>query len=89
MMLVHKSKFIESWGHKEQLTSYCLCFTERPEVVSVTPDSLYKLQTTRSWDYLGLSPQTPNNILDKTNMGDGIIIGVLDTGDIKAIYIPL
>ncbi|KAL8552911.1 hypothetical protein ACS0TY_001550 [Phlomoides rotata] len=54
--------------------------SEHPDVVAVIPNSLYKLQTTRSWDYLGLSPQTPNNILSKTNMGDGVIIGVLDTG---------
>ncbi|XP_059662118.1 subtilisin-like protease SBT3.5 [Cornus florida] len=54
--------------------------SEFPGVVRVIPNSLYKLQTTRSWDYLGLSSQTPNNILQKSNMGDGVIIGVLDTG---------
>ncbi|XP_059662114.1 subtilisin-like protease SBT3.5 isoform X1 [Cornus florida] len=53
---------------------------EFPGVVRVIPNSLYKLQTTRSWDYLGLSSHTPNNILHKSNMGDGVIIGVLDTG---------
>lgn len=58
-----------------------VCIAERAEVVTVTPNSFYKLQTTRSWDFLGLSPQTPHNLLDKTNMGDGIIIGVLDTGN--------
>ncbi|XP_051114622.1 subtilisin-like protease SBT3.5 [Andrographis paniculata] len=54
--------------------------SEHPDVIGVMPNSLYKLQTTRSWDYLGLSSQSPDNILDKSNMGDGIIIGVLDTG---------
>ncbi|XP_011081356.1 subtilisin-like protease SBT3.5 isoform X2 [Sesamum indicum] len=54
--------------------------SEHPDVVGVMPNSFYKLQTTRSWDYLGLSPQTPNNLLNKSNMGDGVIIGVLDTG---------
>lgn len=52
------------------------------EVVAVMRNDLYKIQTTRSWDYLGLSlsPQTPDNLLNQTDMGDGIIIGVLDTG---------
>ncbi|PIN02103.1 Tripeptidyl-peptidase II [Handroanthus impetiginosus] len=54
--------------------------SEHPDVVGVIPNSFYKLQTTRSWDYLGLSPQTPNNLLHKSNMGDGAIIGVLDSG---------
>ncbi|KAH6830678.1 Subtilase family protein [Perilla frutescens var. hirtella] len=54
--------------------------SDHPDVVALMPNSIYKLQTTRSWDYLDLSPQTPNNLLHKTNMGDGIIIGVLDTG---------
>lgn len=54
--------------------------TEHPDVVAVIPNSFYKLQTTRSWDYLGLSPETPNNLLSTSNMGDGVIIGALDTG---------
>ncbi|KAG7956099.1 hypothetical protein I3843_11G107800, partial [Carya illinoinensis] len=51
-----------------------------PGVVRVIPNSLHKLQTTRSWDFLGLSPQSPNNILHNSKMGDGVIIGVFDTG---------
>ncbi|GFP84217.1 subtilisin-like protease sbt3.3 [Phtheirospermum japonicum] len=54
--------------------------SEHPDVVEVMPNSFYKPQTTRSWDYLGVSPETPNNLLNKSNMGDGVIIGVLDTG---------
>uniref|UniRef100_A0A5B7BM04 Putative subtilisin-like protease SBT3.5 n=1 Tax=Davidia involucrata TaxID=16924 RepID=A0A5B7BM04_DAVIN len=53
---------------------------EFPGVVQVIPNSLHKLQTTRSWDYLGLSSHTPNNLLHKSNLGDGVIIGVFDTG---------
>ncbi|KAG2680633.1 hypothetical protein I3760_11G107300 [Carya illinoinensis] len=53
---------------------------ELPGVVRVIPNSLHKLQTTRSWDFLGLSPQSPNNILHNSKMGDGVIIGVFDTG---------
>ncbi|RVW14926.1 Subtilisin-like protease SBT3.6 [Vitis vinifera] len=51
-----------------------------PGVVHVIPNRLHKLQTTRSWDYLGLSSQSPSNLLHETNMGGGIIIGLLDTG---------
>ncbi|KAL3342370.1 hypothetical protein AABB24_026406 [Solanum stoloniferum] len=54
---------------------------ELPDVVHVIPNHLYKLHTTRSWDYLGLSTSfPPTNLLHEANMGDGIIIGVLDTG---------
>ncbi|PQQ06175.1 subtilisin-like protease SBT3.4 [Prunus yedoensis var. nudiflora] len=54
--------------------------SELPGVVRVIPNSLHKLQTTRSWDFLGLSSQSPSNILHKSGMGDGVIIGVLDSG---------
>lgn len=54
---------------------------ELPDVVHVVPNHLYKLHTTRSWDYLGLSESSPTtNLLHEAKMGDGIIIGVLDTG---------
>nr|XP_011470880.1 PREDICTED: subtilisin-like protease SBT3.3 [Fragaria vesca subsp. vesca] len=56
-------------------------FAELPDVVRVIPNTLHKLQTSRSWDFLGLSPLSPSsNILHSSNMGDGVIIGVLDTG---------
>ncbi|KAG5579439.1 hypothetical protein H5410_050066, partial [Solanum commersonii] len=32
--------------------------------------------TSRSWDFLGLSRNSPNNLLNKTNQGDGVIIGI-------------
>lgn len=56
------------------------CTLELPGVVRVIPNRLHKLQTTRSWDFLGLSSHSPNNILHSSNMGDGAIIGVFDTG---------
>ncbi|KAL0304482.1 UNVERIFIED_CONTAM: Subtilisin-like protease SBT3.5 [Sesamum radiatum] len=49
-------------------------------VVQVLPNRLYKMHTTRSWDYLGLSPYSTTNLLHDTNQGDGAIIGVFDTG---------
>ncbi|KAJ6980363.1 subtilisin-like protease SBT3.6 [Populus alba] len=54
--------------------------SELPGVIRVIPNSLHRLQTTRSWDFLGLSSHSPVNTLHKSNMGDGVIIGVLDTG---------
>ncbi|XP_048422652.1 subtilisin-like protease SBT3.3 isoform X3 [Pyrus x bretschneideri] len=54
--------------------------SELPGVVRIIPNSLHKLETTRSWNFLGLSPHSPSNILPKSKMGDGVIIGVLDTG---------
>ncbi|XP_059628931.1 subtilisin-like protease SBT3.5 isoform X2 [Cornus florida] len=54
--------------------------SELPGVVQVIPNRLYKLQTTRSWDYLGLSSHSPANLLHETKMGDGVIIGLFDTG---------
>ena len=56
---------------------------ELPGVVQVIPSRLHKLKTTRSWDYLGLSSShSSTNLLHETNMGDGIIIGLLDTGSL-------
>ncbi|XP_049371128.1 subtilisin-like protease SBT3.10 [Solanum verrucosum] len=53
---------------------------ELPGVIGVIQNQIYKTHTTRSWDFLGLSKSDPNNLLNKTNQGDGIIIGVVDTG---------
>ncbi|KAF3775744.1 Subtilisin-like protease [Nymphaea thermarum] len=53
---------------------------ELPEVVHVTPSQTHKLHTTRSWDYLGLHPGTPDSLLSTVNYGDGVIIGVIDSG---------
>ncbi|XP_059664590.1 subtilisin-like protease SBT3.8 [Cornus florida] len=53
---------------------------ELPGVVRVIPNGFHTLQTTRSWDYLGLSLCNPTNLLYDSNMGDGVIIGILDTG---------
>ncbi|CAK7357473.1 unnamed protein product [Dovyalis caffra] len=52
---------------------------ELPGVVRVIPNSLHKLQTTRSWDFLGLSSHSPVNALHNSSLGDGVIIGIFDT----------
>jgi hypothetical protein len=45
-------------------------------IVSVFPSQTYELQTTRSWDFLGLPP-TPREELP---LEGEVIVGVLDTG---------
>ncbi|CAH8304875.1 unnamed protein product, partial [Eruca vesicaria subsp. sativa] len=50
-----------------------------PEVIHVTPDSFYKLATTRTWDYLDVSTTDSKNILNDANVGEQIIIGIVDT----------
>ncbi|XP_011629200.1 subtilisin-like protease SBT3.9 isoform X2 [Amborella trichopoda] len=49
-------------------------------VVRVLPNRMYKLHTTRSWDFLGLNPKLPSTLLRKANSGDGVIVGVIDSG---------
>uniref|UniRef100_A0A804IAU8 Uncharacterized protein n=1 Tax=Musa acuminata subsp. malaccensis TaxID=214687 RepID=A0A804IAU8_MUSAM len=53
-----------------------------PEVISVNRSRSVPLHTTRSWDYLGLGYEKPQStgLLRRGNFGDGIIIGVVDSG---------
>ncbi|CAN6243872.1 unnamed protein product [Urochloa humidicola] len=54
-----------------------------PGVVSVKPNTHYKIHTTRSWDFLGLGydqPSSSSDLLKKAKYGEDIIVGVLDTG---------
>ncbi|CAA3020468.1 subtilisin-like protease [Olea europaea subsp. europaea] len=68
-------------GFAAKLTeSQAQSIAELPGVVHVLPHSFYKVQTTRSWDYLGLSPYSQTNLLYDAKMGDDVIIGVLDSG---------
>ncbi|KAG4150344.1 hypothetical protein ERO13_D04G000060v2 [Gossypium hirsutum] len=57
-----------------------LKLSKLPGVIHVTRNRFYKVQTTRSWDYLGLSSTSLSNLLNKSKMGNGVIIGLLDTG---------
>ncbi|PON71967.1 Subtilase [Parasponia andersonii] len=54
--------------------------SELPGVVLVIPNQLYKVQTTRSWDYLQLYSRDQTHFEQKSKSGDGAIIGLLDTG---------
>ncbi|KAG6516975.1 hypothetical protein ZIOFF_020351 [Zingiber officinale] len=53
---------------------------ESSDVISVQLSRNYELQTTRSWDFLGLQYDHPTQLLEKSNYGDDIIIGIVDTG---------
>ncbi|TKY75266.1 CO(2)-response secreted protease [Spatholobus suberectus] len=56
----------------------------KPGVVSVFPDSVLKLHTTRSWDFLKYQTHVkidtkPNTVSNSSSSSD-IVIGILDTG---------
>ncbi|XWS38123.1 hypothetical protein CRYUN_Cryun19dG0103300 [Craigia yunnanensis] len=51
-----------------------------PGVVQVIPNRIHKLHTTRSWEFMGLNYRSSKNLLTKSNMGEGTIIGVIDSG---------
>ncbi|XP_042515836.1 subtilisin-like protease SBT3.9 [Macadamia integrifolia] len=70
-------------GFAASLTdSQAKAIAELPGVVLVFPNSIHKVHTTRSWNFLSLNLQSKSksNLLSKTNMGDGTIIGIIDTG---------
>ncbi|KAM7256007.1 hypothetical protein ACFE04_011748 [Oxalis oulophora] len=55
--------------------------SEFPEVVQVLPNGMRKLHTTRSWEFVGLSDPFSKTISTSgKTLGEGIIIGVMDTG---------
>ncbi|KAJ6301225.1 hypothetical protein OIU77_015520 [Salix suchowensis] len=79
-LMVHSYKHGFS-GFAAKLTeSQVQKVAQLPGVVRVIPNSFHKLQTTRSWDFLGLSSHSRVNALHNSSMGDGVIIGVFDTG---------
>ncbi|KAL5831466.1 hypothetical protein ACOSQ4_016820 [Xanthoceras sorbifolium] len=68
-------------GFATELTeSQAQKIAELPGVVHIISFiQFHSLATTRGWDYLDLSSYSPTNLLHDTNLGDGIIIGLLDT----------
>ncbi|XP_021281773.1 subtilisin-like protease SBT3.9 isoform X1 [Herrania umbratica] len=51
-----------------------------PGVVQVIPNRIHRLHTTRSWEFMGLKYHSSKNLLTQSNMGEGTIIGVIDSG---------
>lgn len=47
------------------------------EVVSIFPNQYRKLHTTKSWEFIGLTPNSRRNVKHESN----VIVGLLDTGD--------
>ncbi|CAI9112075.1 OLC1v1012450C1 [Oldenlandia corymbosa var. corymbosa] len=99
---IMSSSSIESWDWKDRvLHTYSKAFSgfaarlskeeaesiaRRPEVVSVFPDQIHRIHTTRSWDFLkeqsvvGLkTSQIPTSNISSVS-GEDVIIGVFDTG---------
>ncbi|CAM0953626.1 unnamed protein product [Alopecurus aequalis] len=53
------------------------------EVISVKPSAHHKMQTTQSWDFLGMDyykPPQQSGLLQKAKYGEDVIIGVIDSG---------
>uniref|UniRef100_A0A0E0BHH1 Peptidase S8/S53 domain-containing protein n=1 Tax=Oryza glumipatula TaxID=40148 RepID=A0A0E0BHH1_9ORYZ len=51
-----------------------------PGVANVWMNQMHNVVTTRSWDFMGLPYNQTNGLLAHAKMGDGIIIGVIDSG---------
>ncbi|GAU39503.1 hypothetical protein TSUD_68670 [Trifolium subterraneum] len=47
-----------------------------PEVVSVIPNGIHKLHTTRSWDFIGVHHPFSKTVFTESNLGEGTIIGI-------------
>lgn len=63
---------------------------QQPGVVSVFPDHIMKLHTTRSWDFLKSLPHIEvDNKLSNSSSSSDIIIGMLDTGSSLLLVIEL
>lgn len=69
------------------INKICCLVVELPGVALVIPNELYKVQTTRSWDYLQLSSHYQTNFLQKSKLGEDVIIGLFDTGHYICMYI--
>lgn len=52
------------------------CVVDMKEVVSIFPSRSFQLQTTTSWDFMGLNKKMNRDILVESD----IIVGVIDTG---------
>ena len=76
----------------------CVCLTELEEVVSVyiSHPEKYSLQTTRSWEFVGLDEVAKQNsnhfnmgqdLLSKARYGQDVIVGLVDNGKTRIINI--
>ncbi|CAI0470740.1 unnamed protein product [Linum tenue] len=83
-ILPHPSALLYTYSHAAAGFSASLTADQAsrllrtPGILSVVPDQIRHLHTTHTPSFLGLSPSSPLS-LNSAN-GDGVIIGVLDTG---------
>lgn len=54
-------------------------FADMNEVSSIFPNQYRELHTTKSWEFIGLTPNSRRNIKLERN----VIVGLLDTGETK------
>ena len=54
--------------------------TGLPGVVSVRMNQMHSTHTTSSWDFMGVPYGQPDGVLASAGMGEGVIIGVIDSG---------
>lgn len=57
-------------------------YLDHPEVITLVINRKLVMQTTRTWDYLGLfsTPSSGKGLVQGSNMGSGAVIGVIDSG---------
>ncbi|XP_040379477.1 subtilisin-like protease SBT3.5 [Oryza brachyantha] len=68
-------------GFSAMLTeSQAYDIAELPEVRSIKLSVVHPMHTTRSQEFIGLDYTKPNGLLHDANYGEGVIIGVIDSG---------
>lgn len=58
------------------------CWAESPGIVSVFPDPVLKLHTTRSWDFLQVESGEVGAKAVRPPVDGDVIIGMIDTGEV-------
>ncbi|KAM3232586.1 hypothetical protein P3L10_017945 [Capsicum annuum] len=76
-----EAKKLMMYSYRHGFSGFAAKLTDsQAKQIGVIPNQFYKTHTSRSWDFLGLSKHDPNSLVNKTNQGDGIIIGIIDSG---------
>jgi hypothetical protein len=80
--LVHNYKYGFSGFAARLSKNEANLVAQQPGVVSVFPDPILKLYTTRSWDFLDsqTNVETDNTLFNSTSSSSNVVIGMLDSG---------
>jgi len=86
--LVHNYKYGFSGFAARLSKNEANLVAQQPGVVSVFPDPILKLFTTRSWDFLDLqtNTETDNTLFNSTSSSSNVVIGMLDSGSLFFNY---